>query len=150
MAETEIEPLAGATPAGLPYPLATEPVAQGAAAIQALATAVDNVLKNVERHPYAGPLRHLESGAVSLGLLATGTKGGTSVGFTDAFAATPNVTVAAENIQDEAGAFATGAQPPASAWFAGGAGGYWNCYGGNISGYANAQIIVHYVAEGAD
>jgi hypothetical protein len=34
----------GATPGGLPYPLPTEPVAQGAAAIQALALALDPYL----------------------------------------------------------------------------------------------------------
>jgi hypothetical protein len=40
----EPEPLAGQTPRGLPYPTPSEPVAQGAAAIQSLAEAVDPVL----------------------------------------------------------------------------------------------------------
>ena len=36
-----VEPLAASTAHGLPYPLPSDPVAQGAAAIQALATELD-------------------------------------------------------------------------------------------------------------
>lgn len=40
----DVSPLAGTTPLGLPYPSPSDPVAQGAANIQALATAVDTLL----------------------------------------------------------------------------------------------------------
>lgn len=44
------------TPRGLPYPSPTDPVAQGAAAIQALAVAVDPLLPIVSATPPASPV----------------------------------------------------------------------------------------------
>jgi hypothetical protein len=56
MTDDVIEALAAATtPKGLPYPASSDPVAQGAAAIQALATAVDKRIPGIYANAAALP-----------------------------------------------------------------------------------------------
>ena len=79
------------TTKGLPYPNATDPVAQGAAAIQALAVAVDAKLEITGRVSSTGTI------VAGTGFTVTkGSAGNYTITFTTPFAALPRVFANAE------------------------------------------------------
>jgi hypothetical protein len=142
----EIEPRANTPILGLPYPAATDPVAQGAAAIQALATALDN--GKLQRHAYTAR-HHMESGVVAFGTVATNVKASSSVTFTSAFPGGPNIVTGAVNASDPNGANTPG-PCPAHAWVMYISGAAFTLWAVNASNTNPSTLYGYWSAEGPD